>query len=1009
MAKKKAKIKGTVTPTPISKAPAISKIELSGSTFTVTWTKGENYSGNKSGQELVWWLDTDQGQKQKTTIKPGASATSATINNIDTSALYPNSGKPIAHKFWVQVRGKNTGKLWSPVATRDFNILPPPAPTVTHEDNATNKATFSWSGAAGDNAPITDVKYQTVAKVNCPGDISTLSEWRSAALSGSGTSGSQAWTEADLTNSITRCVRAVARGIGGDSAWTYDKRVYAQPKAPQNVDSVATTDPNSNTITVTSGYNTPDDAAHPVEKTTHQYLITVPGPNVSVPVGEDFSDFTEAADTSGTQRLSMTLPHSLDLDQVLFTRIKAEWGGQVSYSDIKCVSKAKLKTPTNMSVSVNQTNYKATITVTNASDVPDSYIAIYCSMTTTPPQKPFMIGYIPHGSSSVTVQCPNWTGKTPVGFIAKAIVGSTPTATSRGSYSIYSIASVQMESDEVEAGGAVPVAPTSTSARQVSDDGTILVTWNWPWEEADSSEISWSDHDDAWESTDEPDTYEISNLHAAQWKISGCALGEKWYVRVRLIRHNGDEATYGPYCNTMTVDLSAAPATPVIRLDNKIIRPGGNFTVSWDYGTNDGTMQSLAEIYEIVSGSYRKLGSVKTAQHLTLNAQTLGWAANTQHTLTMQVLSDSNRKSAYAPTTVITVANPLTCSIAKGSGFTGSELKAMPMTVTVTGAGGTGITTLVIERAQSYDLEMPDETVHNGYAGETIYLNRYKGSPTITINNSDLIGRLDDTAVYRLVATVEDSYGQSAQAAQQFTVNWTNQAIMPEGTAVLDTEEGIVRITPTEPTGAHTGDTVNIYRLSADRPKLIYEGAQFGTTYVDPYPTVGEYGGYRLAYMTANGDFITSGYYPAVLDIEVEYNIDNHFIDFDKLRIPLVYNLTSDNEWSKNFKKTRYLGGSMTGDWTSGVDRSGSADTVTITDDNEDVKEGLRRLADYPGLCHVRTRDGSNFVANVDVQESMSYDTAGKISEFSLDFDVVDNPDMDAMTEEDWEAENEVE
>lgn len=99
----------------------------------------------------------------------------------------------------------------------------------------------------------------------------------------------------------------------------------------------------------------------------------------------------------------------------------------------------------------------------------------------------------------------------------------------------------------------------------------------------------------------------------------------------------------------------------------------------------------------------------------------------------------------------------------------------------------------------------------------------------------------------------------------------------------------------------------------------------------------------------------------------------------------------------------------MTGDWTSGVDRSGSADTVTITDDNEDVKEGLRRLADYPGLCHVRTRDGSNFVANVDVQESMSYDTAGKISEFSLDFDVVDNPDMDAMTEEDWEAENEVE
>ena len=1016
MAKKKKSKKVTAKVIPVTKSPSISNITLSGNVFTISWTKGENYDAINP-QRYNWALvagGVKAGSMEPNYILSGkgylAGNVTQTTVTINRSAVYPTEGKPKAVSFQFGLEGLALNKQWSAPAIKYYNIYPPKAPTLSHEEPATNRTTFTYSAEAEDNRPLTDVKYQTVAKTNCPANIDALSEWSSATLSGSGTSGSEPYTEEDITQSITRCFRVVARGFGGDSAWVSDKRVIAKPEKPQNVESKTTVDAGANTITVTSTYDTPDDAAHPVEKTTHQYLITVPGPNVSVPVDEDFTDFTETADTSGSQKLAMTLPYTLGLDKVLFTRVKSEWGGQVNYSDIKCVAKAKLKPPTNMSVSVNQSNYKATVTATNASDVEDSYLAVYCSLTTSPAQKPFMVGYIPHGESSVTVQCPNWTNKTPVGFITKAIVGSTPVATSKGSYSIYSIAEVKMESDEVYAGGAVPVAPTGTSAYQVSEDGTILVKWGWPWEEADAAEISWADHEDAWESTDEPDTYEVSNLNASQWRISGCTLGEKWYVRVRLIRHEGEEATYGPYCNTMTVDLSAAPQTPFIRLDKKIIKPGGDFTVSWSYGTNDGTLQALAEIFEVVGTAYRQIGSVKTAQHMSFNAGKLGWAANTQHKLSMRVVSDSNRESEYSPVNVITIANPLTCTITKSTGFTGNELKAMPMTIQVQGAGTAGTTTLVIERAQGYDLEMPDESVHNGYEGETIFLRRYKGSPTITINNSDLIGRLDDTAPYRIVATVEDTYGQTATAKQNFTVNWTNQAIMPLGTAVIDEEEFVAKITPTRPqSGYHNGDTIDIYRLSADRPKLIYKGAAWGTTYVDPYPTIGDYGGYRLVYMTANGDFITSDLYPAVLDIETPLYLDSSIISFGEREVALSHNLTSDNEWDKSFKKTKYLGGSITGDWSAGVDRSGSTDAVVVVDEDEDVKAALRRLADYPGLCHVRTLDGSNFVANVNVKESMSHDTAGKIAEFSLDFDVVDNPDMDGMTLADWEAANEVE
>ena len=119
-----------------------------------------------------------------------------------------------------------------------------------------------------------------------------------------------------------------------------------------------------------------------------------------------------------------------------------------------------------------------------------------------------MIGYIAHGQTSATVQCPNWTDKTPVAFGVKAIAGSTPTYVTRGNYRVYSIAQVNMESDMQWVGGAVPVAPTGTSAEQIADDGTVLVKWNWEWEEADAAELSWADHSDAWESTDEPEASE---------------------------------------------------------------------------------------------------------------------------------------------------------------------------------------------------------------------------------------------------------------------------------------------------------------------------------------------------------------------------------------------------------------------------------------------------------------------------------------------------------------------
>jgi hypothetical protein len=76
---------------------------------------------------------------------------------------------------------------------------------------------------------------------------------------------------------------------------------------------------------------------------------------------------------------------------------------------------------------------------------------------------------------------------------------------------------------------------------------------------------------------------------------------------------------------------------------------------------------------------------------------------------------------------------------------------------------------------------------------------------------------------------------------------------------------------------------------------------------------------------------------------------------------------------------------------------------VTYVPESPEITEAMRRLAVYDGLCHVRTADGSNFTANVNVSENTGYDSAGKVASFDLDIQACDNPTLDGLTLADWE------
>lgn len=999
-----------------TKKPTGLSIVRNGNNLVVSWKIGDKDYG--AGQTFQWRLPSKAWQ----TVTVGNGTTKKVIA-VPVANYCPNTSKPLA-KVMVRIRGKRSPfnsitPAVSEWATSEFDILYPNRPSVTSALSSSNNnvCTFSWTTVTGTNSKkwFSVVQCQTCLLTNSTiTDGSKIPARSWTAHAGSAANGSATITEdtSVINNgqSHTRWFRVRSRGPQGSSAWAYSRHVYSVPYQTKSVKASAkTTDAGGYLCKVT--WQTPRSAAHPVDSINVQYTLTTPAAGMTCPDGASWTDGETLAYKDGSDASAFSVDNVVGTDQCLFVRINTVHDRNTTYGYAVVAAVGQLTAPTGVSVSTDTSTHRATITATNGSSVADSFMAVKY-MTEEDPNG-FVIGIIPHGQTSVTVQCPTFSSTSNIKFGVFAVVGSYTATTRADGASSYAV-KAQMKSDVVTYGGTVPAAPTSVTLSRTATAGTVRVTFGWAWQSATSAELSWADHEDAWESTDEPSTYMINNTHASAWNISGLEVGKTWYIRVRLANGDGNETTYGAYSDIQSIDLSSAPAIPVLTLSASVITEDVNVTASWTFVSPDGTGQAFAEVAEYDGTDYTTLATVESAQHVTISARDAGWQTGESHRLAVRVTSASGKQSdGWSDPVAVTIAEPLTATITAsslveqtitddGNSRTVKSLTEMPLTATVTGAGAGGTTTLIIERAETYHITRPDETDINGFEGETVAIFSQTGEAQISISNDDLIGHLDDGAPYRLIATVQDGLGQSAEITQDFEVHWAHQALIPTATVILDNTNLIARLTPVAPENALATDVCDIYRLSADKPELIYPNAVFGTEYVDPYPTLGEHGGHRFVFKTANGDYITASDELAWADYEGGIDSEFNIIDFGTGRVLLQYNTNLTHTWKKDFIETKYLGGSIQGDWNPAVSRNGTL-AATVTASDSETIESMRRLAAYPGICHVRTKDGSSYAADVQVGETQSQDTAHNLVVFSLTITRVDPETYDGITYAEWQ------
>lgn len=962
-------------------------------TFTCEWKKGETYT-----QQWFEW--------KKNSLSWNASSISKTETKkaitIASSDWYPNKSSKLT-KFSFRVRADAQNDNKSDWVSKSMTLSPPDTPTLTlvHDDTYRNVTHVTWSSKEGNTQPLTDIEYQTVLT-----EGNEQPDWNVASVSKS-KSGSLDITETNAAvqnGSHRRWVRIRARGCAGHSGWVTRARAFAQPKEAENVEADANVQ--SGGIQVSVSWSQFTDFAYPVSESEVQYLIGVPRSGMLPPASgwETLSQIKK--DSTGA---SGFIDSGLQNDECLWVRVVSKHHEDATASKAIIVLYGELADPELTTVQKNDQTFRATITASNRSSVPGSFLVVQYR-TKSAPGDVMTVGIIPSGSTSTTVQCPDWSGETAVEFGVYAAVGTYQQTTRGGSVSSYEVSAVMQSAGTVWEGGSVPQAPSNLTISRTSVDGTVRLVWDWDWEEANGAQITWADHEDAWESTDEPEEYVLSNLQTGAWNVAGLEMGRRWYFRVRLLSGTGENAVAGSWSNMAMIDLSAAPSVPVLNLSQRYVTVKGSVAAYWTYVSGDGSDQTFAEICEAtISGGGITYGQViataTTEQNLTLYAEDLGWNSGETHNLCVRVVSGSGQASPrWSDPVSVVVAQPISMSISQSSLVLDNDeyfLTEMPLTVTVTGAGYGGVTSLVIARASAYFLAQPDERPFNGYEDETIAIYSQTGDSQISIGVEDLIGQLNDGASYVLIATVEDEYGQTAELRRDFRVAWTHKAVKPWGHAYFAGTAAVIQCAmPT--TGYAAGDVCDIYRLSADRPELIYQGLTPGEKIVDPYPTIGEFGGYRIVYRTFNNDFITTddeiGWFDIPMGLDVIYSL----IDFPDGQIRFLYDVNMSSKWEKDFKKTKYLGGSVTGDWNKAIDRTASLEGAVVTSVDQESIQLFRRLADYAGSCHLRTVDGSSFTCDIQVTEGRHFDKETIRGTYTLSVSHIDPEELDGIKYEYW-------
>lgn len=539
----------------------------------------------------------------------------------------------------------------------------------------------------------------------------------------------------------------------------------------------------------------------------------------------------------------------------------------------------------------------------------------------------------------------------------------------------------ELETPAAEAAD-INIKVLSVEAGEGGESAVVTLGWNADGgDDYTGTELSWSDEEDTWKSTEEPKTYEftwsdgpvtsggVTYQDSAEIVIKGLAEGTKYFIKARRYL-DADTTTYSAYSNTETVITSETPETIVAVCDRYVVA-NGSLPVRWTLSGNG--MQTK---WQVVSSAGKIIangeGSIGATQ---IDAKRLAtFAVNGTVTFTVQASTGSGWVSSEEHK--VTIMQPPTLTISRASSLT-----AQPVTFTATVSSLCDL--IVILTSQGATGQFPQGVLRQT-AGDTVHSDVYKPTWTASGNNFTatvtLPGGLDlwDLGQYTLsVVAVDRTTGlRSPERTADFAVAWASPAADPADAVTLEVQDTVdedgtrtraVEITLTAPTGSSQTDVYDIYRMDGDDVRLIGEGFPLEFVTVDEYAPFGSDIDlfYRVALRTVDGSV-------EFVDVDYEFPCDSLRFDWEGGSLELPYNLAIGDKYAKDADIRQHLDGSSDAYWNPNIIRTATLETDVILLDQVDEIDAVRKLARYPGAVFVRTPNGCAYEANVEVSDMSS-------------------------------------
>lgn len=558
----------------------------------------------------------------------------------------------------------------------------------------------------------------------------------------------------------------------------------------------------------------------------------------------------------------------------------------------------------------------------------------------------------------------------------------------------------------------------------------VLLGWNKDAEDdSTGTELTWSDEEDCWRSTEEPSKHDFtwsdgpviheeeSYRDSALISIKGLSEGVKYYIRARRYLE-GDVTTYSEYSNTASCITTDTPETVVASCD-RYLATGASLPVYWTLSGD-----SLQTAWQIVSagGEVVAEGEGSLSSALISSERILTFAENNSLTFTVQastgsgfVISEEHTVTIIdAPTLSISAVTPMT---AQPFSFTANVSRACDLKVI---AAGRSISGQFPERVLS---QTEGDTIHSD-----IYTPAWEEDENGLVATVTLPERLDfwDLGRYTLTVTAIDrSTGlQSEAKSAEVEVAWEHQApdFASTETYVATADTEVVEDKAYYSYDSTTGAYEDILPEGDEDPqeegwfeKIVTEYVvltavdmiddsdvhhQAVTIALTPPPGADETDVYDVYRLTGDGAYligeglpltatVTDEYAPFGEDMTQYYRIAIRTVDGDVLfhdmeyvlegsamrfdwaggTLELPYNIEISDKYKKDLQIRDHKDGSTDGYWNANIERTASLHSDLIRLQQQTEVDLARSLARYAGPVFVRTPDGSAYEADVQISD----------------------------------------